>query len=39
VLRPISYNLGTFDLDVASIIAANDDATSNNNVFGPITPI
>jgi hypothetical protein len=33
------YNLGTFFLDAASIILGNDASTSNDNVFGPITPI
>jgi hypothetical protein len=33
------YNLGTFDLDAASVIAGNHASTSDNNVFGPITPI
>jgi hypothetical protein len=33
------YNLGTFDLDAASIIEGNDASTSNDDVFGPITPI
>jgi hypothetical protein len=33
------YNLGTFFLDAASIIFGNDASTSNDNVFGPITPI
>jgi hypothetical protein len=31
------YNLGTFDLDVASIIVGNHASTSDDNVFGPIT--
>jgi hypothetical protein len=33
------YNLGTFFLDTASIILGNHAATSNDNVFGPITPL
>jgi hypothetical protein len=33
------YNLSTFNLDTFSIIAGNDASTSNDNVFGPITPI
>ena len=33
------YNLGAFDLDAASLIVLNDASTSNDNVFGPITPI
>jgi hypothetical protein len=33
------YNLGTFDLDAASIVAGNHASTSNDDVFGPITPI
>jgi hypothetical protein len=33
------YNLGTFDLDAVSIIALNHASTSNDNDFGPITPI
>jgi hypothetical protein len=33
------YNLGTFDLDTASIIAGNHASTSDDSVFGPITPI
>jgi hypothetical protein len=34
-----AYNLGTLDVDALSIIFANLASTSNNNVFGPITPI
>jgi hypothetical protein len=33
------YNLGTFYLDSASIIAGNHASTSNDNVYGTITPI
>jgi hypothetical protein len=33
------YNLGTFDLDAASVIHHNHASTSNDDVFGPITPI
>jgi hypothetical protein len=33
------YTLGTFDLDAASIIFGNLASTSNDNVFGTITPI
>jgi hypothetical protein len=33
------FNLGTFFLDAASILLGNDASTSNDNVFGPITPI
>jgi hypothetical protein len=33
------FNLGTFFLDAVSIILGNDASTSNDNVFGPITPI
>jgi hypothetical protein len=33
------YNLGTFLLDAASIIRRNHASTSNDDVFGPITPI
>ena len=33
------YNLGTLDLDAASVIHGNDASTSFDNVFGPITPI
>jgi hypothetical protein len=33
------YNVGTFDLDAASVIHGNHACTSNDNVFGPITPI
>jgi hypothetical protein len=33
------YNLGTFDLDAASIVIGNDASTSDDNVFGPITPL
>jgi hypothetical protein len=32
------YNLGTFDLDAASIVKHNHASTSNDNIFGPITP-
>jgi hypothetical protein len=34
-----AYNLGTLDVDALSIIFANLASTSNNNLFGPITPI
>src|SRR5262249_36526046 len=33
------YNLGTLFLDTASVIAHNHASTSDDNVFGPITPI
>jgi hypothetical protein len=33
------FNLGTFFLDAASIIFGNEASTSDDNVFGPITPI
>jgi hypothetical protein len=33
------FNIGTFFLDAVSIILGNDASTSNDNVFGPITPI
>jgi hypothetical protein len=33
------YNLGTFDLDSASCIDGNHASTSNDNVFGPVTPV
>jgi hypothetical protein len=33
------YNLGTFDLDAASIIIGNHASTSNDNIFGPVTPV
>jgi hypothetical protein len=33
------YTLGTFFLDAASLIAGNHASTSDNNVFGTITPI
>jgi hypothetical protein len=33
------FNLGTFFLDAASLILGNDASTSDDNVFGPITPI
>jgi hypothetical protein len=33
------YNLGTFELDAASIVVGNHASTSNDNVFGPITPV
>jgi hypothetical protein len=33
------YNLGTFDLDAASIVLGNHASTSDDNVFGPITPL
>jgi hypothetical protein len=33
------YTLGTFDLDSFSLVFANHATTSNNNVFGTITPI
>jgi hypothetical protein len=33
------YNLGTFDLDAVSLIADNHASTSNDDVFGIITPI
>jgi hypothetical protein len=33
------YNLGTFFLDAASLIDHNQASTSDDDVFGPITPI
>ena len=33
------YNLGTFDLDAASAIHGNHASASDDNIFGPITPI
>jgi hypothetical protein len=33
------FNLGTFFLDAASIILGNAASTSNDNVFGPVTPL
>jgi hypothetical protein len=33
------YNLGTFYLDAASVIIGNHTSTSNDNIFGPITPV
>jgi hypothetical protein len=33
------YNQGTLDVDALSIIMANLASTSNDNVFGTITPI
>jgi hypothetical protein len=33
------YNLGTFFLDAASTVDHNHASTSNDDVFGPITPV
>ncbi|HZY87574.1 MAG TPA: hypothetical protein VFE78_22235 [Gemmataceae bacterium] len=33
------YNLGTFDLDAASVIVGNHASTSNDDIFGPVTPV
>ena len=33
------YNAGTFFLDAASLVEHNEASTSDDNVFGPITPI
>jgi hypothetical protein len=33
------FNLGTFDLDAASLIAGNEASTRNDDVFGPVSPV